>query len=380
MSDKRYRTVDGLRGVAAISVVIYHLTGNLESSLSAWVPQQLLTIASYGYLGVPVFFVISGFVISLAISNTNITLKYFGNFALRRSIRLDPPYWVSIILALILIQLKNLYLTTNEPLPTSGSLIAHIFYLQELLGYNSELSKVYWTLCLEIQFYLFFIISLSVCQVLSKKYNFYNTFMTHVICMGFIALYSLSLDHGLLTLEIEGLFFQNWHYFFMGILLSLRVRCIRYTNQIILIWLAVELIFLGMNGTNAYVITGLLTSIFILVAADMKLLNTMLTGYIIQYLGRISYSLYLVHADIGWKVITIGKIYFGEDMRPFFSLLVLFSGIAISIITAHALNKFVEKPSMKLANKFRLKKQDKHNSDTVVGQLYKSSYEIRTDR
>jgi peptidoglycan/LPS O-acetylase OafA/YrhL len=356
MKETRYRTIDGLRGIAAMSVVIYHLTGNLETSLSLWVPQSLLTIASLGYLGVPVFFVISGFVISASISNNNITLRYFGNFVLRRSIRLDPPYWISIVIAFLLLYSKNYYLNSNDPIPTSASVISHIFYLQELLGFNSQISQVYWTLCLEIQFYLFYIISLAICQIIARKYQLGEYIYIHILCVFLTGLYSLSLDHELFVLEIEGLFFQNWHYFLMGIFLSLQSRGIRFATQIILIWLAIEIILLGLNGIKAYALTGLLTSIFIFIAVEKKLLNTIFTGYIIQYLGRISYSLYLLHADLGWKVISFGKVYFGEDMKPILSILVLCSGIVISIAAAHILNKLVEKPSLLLASKLRLLK------------------------
>src|SRR3970282_136585 len=95
----RYRSIDGMRGIAALGVVVFHLAGNLKPELSILLPDFINVIFSYGYLGVPVFFVISGFVISLSVKDSPITANYAGNFILRRSIRLDPTYWASIAVA-----------------------------------------------------------------------------------------------------------------------------------------------------------------------------------------------------------------------------------------------------------------------------------------
>ena len=60
-SSSRLKSLDGLRGIAAMGVVLYHLCGNLKAELAQAFPAFLNTLVSYGYLGVPIFFVISGF-------------------------------------------------------------------------------------------------------------------------------------------------------------------------------------------------------------------------------------------------------------------------------------------------------------------------------
>jgi peptidoglycan/LPS O-acetylase OafA/YrhL len=78
-----------------MSVVLYHLAENLKNELVT-LPDIILLIFSYGYLGVPIFFVISAFVISYGIGSDKVPAKYAGNFILRRSVRLDLTYWASI--------------------------------------------------------------------------------------------------------------------------------------------------------------------------------------------------------------------------------------------------------------------------------------------
>src|SRR5260221_3438469 len=65
-------------------------------------PEILRDIAVHVFHGVPVFFVISGFVLPLAMSRAAYRISDFPRFVLKRALRLEPPYLVSIALALIL--------------------------------------------------------------------------------------------------------------------------------------------------------------------------------------------------------------------------------------------------------------------------------------
>src|SRR3954463_5453335 len=83
----RFRTIDGLRGIAALSVAIFHFNGALVRSTPNWIPHWAQAVASNGFLGVEVFFVISGFVIAFSVRDGEYSGRYLGRFALRRSIR-----------------------------------------------------------------------------------------------------------------------------------------------------------------------------------------------------------------------------------------------------------------------------------------------------
>jgi hypothetical protein len=87
--------IDALRGIAAFSVACYHITrwsyGSLQEPASDFIPSILQVWFDHGWVGVQVFFVISGFVIAYSVRNARITPGYLANYVLRRSIRLDPP-------------------------------------------------------------------------------------------------------------------------------------------------------------------------------------------------------------------------------------------------------------------------------------------------
>lgn len=96
---QRHSALDILRGVAALSVSWYHFTnGN-----SAFLPDGTLkTSGEYGWLGVEVFFVISGFIIPFTLARSGYRLADYGTFLVKRVVRLDPPYLVAIALIIAL--------------------------------------------------------------------------------------------------------------------------------------------------------------------------------------------------------------------------------------------------------------------------------------
>jgi peptidoglycan/LPS O-acetylase OafA/YrhL len=155
--------IDGLRFIALMSVLIYHINGfwvvkgnELDHFpnifMSIW-----YTITSTGNVGVQLFFVISGYILGLPFAN-----KYLGNgkdvrlsqYFKRRITRLEPPYIIiMIILFLMSVYIAHKY-TFTELLP---SLLASLTYTHNFF-YGREIlpliNGVAWSLEIEIQFYI----------------------------------------------------------------------------------------------------------------------------------------------------------------------------------------------------------------------------------
>lgn len=94
----RLTNFDGLRGIAIILVVFYHYTSYLRDQ-----PNSLYRIFNYGYHGVELFFIISGFVIYFTLDKYRDSTR----FVIARFCRLYPVYWCSICLVLVLVYLKG---------------------------------------------------------------------------------------------------------------------------------------------------------------------------------------------------------------------------------------------------------------------------------
>src|SRR6476660_8253758 len=84
--------LDGLRGIAILLVVLYHNFG-------------FNSYFNYGWLGVDLFFVLSGFLITDILLNTMNTKNYFRNFYARRVLRIFPLYYLSLFLFIIILPL-----------------------------------------------------------------------------------------------------------------------------------------------------------------------------------------------------------------------------------------------------------------------------------
>ncbi|MEU1973766.1 acyltransferase [Microbacterium sp. NPDC019599] len=98
--------LDGIRGLAALSIAVFHaykLTGKTGES------DQIPIVGSalqFGFLGVPVFIVLSGYVLMLPVArNNNRLTKGFGDYIGKRAWRILPPYYAALALSLLLILL-----------------------------------------------------------------------------------------------------------------------------------------------------------------------------------------------------------------------------------------------------------------------------------
>ncbi len=152
--------MDGLRFVAIAMVIIFHLNGYLlaksslhrlgSSSESDWLAQ----IAMVGFRGVELFFVISGFILALPFAArhlNNAAPVNLRKYYLRRLTRLEPPYFVTVLLLFVV----ALWIQGKSALATFPHLAASLFYLHNLTyGFPSPAIGVAWSLEIEVQFYV----------------------------------------------------------------------------------------------------------------------------------------------------------------------------------------------------------------------------------
>ena len=123
----RLDAIHCLRGLAALAVCLLHVS----VATTHHFPDSITTIGNLGGFGVPVFFVISGFVVPLSLLGSGYTIRSFPRFVLRRVTRLDPPYFA--VLALALLSAYAVRLMRDTPFPYRFSDVAlHVGYLTGL--------------------------------------------------------------------------------------------------------------------------------------------------------------------------------------------------------------------------------------------------------
>jgi peptidoglycan/LPS O-acetylase OafA/YrhL len=139
-----------LRGLAAVLVLIKHSVG--------WYALPLMTLAvaatdHFGTIGVTMFFAISGFILPYSLHG-RYGLGDFGTFILKRLVRLEPVYFVSLAFSVAILCAKTRLAPNGIPYELEiGRLLAHALYLIPFTKYD-WLNEVYWTLAIEFQFYL----------------------------------------------------------------------------------------------------------------------------------------------------------------------------------------------------------------------------------
>jgi peptidoglycan/LPS O-acetylase OafA/YrhL len=346
---RRFAFVDALRGFAALSVVLYHAyEGSHITGLLAHLPAWVTYLLKQGGIGVAVFFVLSGFVISHSVASSRVTFPFVGRFMLRRSIRLEPPYWLAIVLAICFALLSARVLPGKEPPSYSaGQIAAHIFYLQEMLGYT-EINFVFWTLCQEVQFYFVYVLLLAL-----SRNDPAQPMQGRATAVTFAVAALISL---LWPLEIftegpwRGSFLPLWHGFLLG---SGAYWAWRHPAiaPYYLVYGAILLVAGAFHSDNFTTICGL-TSLLLWAAAISGRIYSACSWPWIQMLGAISYSLYLTHNPITGAAFRVGYMVTGRSLileAVWWSL-----ATCACLVFAWGVWWLVERPSVRLARRVRL--------------------------
>lgn len=313
--------LDSLRAFAALSVCFFHfictVTGFIQTD---WI----LNIFSIGQYGVQLFFVVSGFVIPWSMYNAKYEIKHFFKFFLKRISRLEPPYLFSILLALLILYLREKYLgRSNAHMDISlRQVVLHLGYLIPFFEGYQWLNQVYWTLAIEFQYYLF----IALLFIPLTRSSIWIRFLIY----GSIFMLSLHNDSRFLLYWLP--------LFLLGILLFMSKTQIISKKEYYLVSLCV-------TGFGFYVypfwamIYALIPLIMVLFYSDIKL-------WVIDSLGKFSYSIYLIHSLVGASLINVFSHYCTSGWMK---VLVILLGLCTTILAAWLTYLFIERPSKKLS-------------------------------
>ena len=371
----RFTLIDGLRGIASLAVVFFHLDRAVSRCHPGWASPALSRFFSLGWAGVPVFFVLSGFVISYSIRKSRITASFFGRFYLRRMLRLDPPYWASMALAISLTALSAyLFPDLHKELPSLRQVALHLFYLQDLAGVGN-IVDVYWTLCLEIQFYLLLVLLVGLLAgreepaVAGQNGTWERKPVFLLLIVPLLAL-SLLQYFDLIEISPHGLFLPYWYQFSLGAMawwtldgrLDRRVFFV-FWGVVALFWL--ERLFRVRFDFGP--LAALITSLLLYAGGRRQALKSWLSARPTLYLGTISYSLYLIHPILGWRAISLYERILGPDLSRPLAVGAFCFGVLVSLVSTHIFYCLVERPSHQFSRRIRLPRPNGVISATGTG-------------
>ena len=342
----KYRAeIDGLRALAVIPVIFFHAGFSLFSG---------------GFVGVDVFFVISGYLITtIIIKELNNNTFSLISFYERRARRILPALIFVILISSII---SFIFLTRSELANYFKSVIFTLLFFSNFYFYKNSpyfQSESYleplihtWSLSIEEQFYIIFPITLLLFHKFFKKYIFLMLifgFSASLIICQFLALKTGG------TLNFYFTFSRAWELALGAICAYVIVhKNLSYSTLIKNLLSTIGFILIGFsifffNRQNVYpslntLVPTIGTSLIILFADRDTFVNKILSIKFFVSVGLISYSLYLWHQPL----LAFGRIFFG-DLSIVYKLILIFLSFLMSIFSYFYIEKiFRNKNRIKL--------------------------------
>lgn len=332
--------VDGLRAVAVGLVLVFHF--------------QLLPLGKGGFLGVDVFFVISGYLITAIILKqlNNDTFK-FSSFYIKRILRLAPVLFVVLLMVTVagaIIYLPSDFRELGRQLIATQLYLSNVYFWQNVnyFGLHPEFVPLLhtWSLAVEEQFYLAFPAFLYLVYKFAKRRLWY--------VIGAAAIASFALNVALVAKKPELTFYltptRGWEFLVGSLALLLCMKSPklpRLTGELIGLVGAVMILGSVLGYTREVKFPGYY-ALFPSVGAAMVILSgatgvtsisRVLALPLMVYIGRLSYSLYLVH----WPVHVFALYVLDDDYTLPWRFCMLGLTAVVSILLLH----FVEDPVRK---------------------------------
>ena len=399
----QFRPVDGLRGLSILLVLIIHSFWFLsifddKATEFFYASPVWLNWVYNGELGVDIFFVISGFLISsiLMAEYRDTGGIRFSRFYKRRFMRLMPAYILAIILGLVLLPENQQYVWSN------------LLYINNLLPAETHFMPWTWSLAIEEQFYFIFPL-LLVCSLKLKNKSalfflagllFFSSFLIRYFVIKY---YQLSLPicwyegacdgfyHVIDSIYVKpwarfgsflpGIFVAYLHVFHRESVVGLFNRQARYINMLVMLAVLVALIVMSVPVNNqlitysdnfgvAYYVSyrNLFTA-----AVGMILLASLycerglsrsiaigLSSRALYLIGQLAYSAYLLHPFVFGLIYAIlyqeaGALSYWQKIG-----IVITLGFPLTFFIAGIVYLFVERPFM------NMRRSPEHNSQTLV--------------
>lgn len=343
--------LDGLRAIAVLGIIIYHLN------------KQWLT---GGFLGVDTFFVISGYLI------TSLLLKEYDgtgiiklkSFWIRRLKRLLP----AVIVLLMVVGTATLLLKSDNIIRVKHDIIAAIFYVSNWwyiakdVNYFEQFSfmplKHLWSLAIEEQFYIFFpVILVTLLLTIKKRYKIGFIFWgVSIISLGLMMfIYSINGDHSRVYFGTD----TRLQTLLLGVILAFLwppfklkndpPKVVKYVIDSIgsLSFIVLILLFFIINDETNWIYDGgfyLISILTLFIIASVVHPSTWIakifSNPVLVFIGKRSYSLYLWH----FAVISFVHSYYVDGQIPVY---VYFIDISLTIIFAELSYRFIETPFRK---------------------------------
>ncbi len=316
--------LDALRAIAALTVCFFHYTNGMLPKL---VVPTAKAVFSQGSLGVDIFFVISGFIIPYSLVGKGYEVGRILSYLKKRILRINPPAYACILLTLSQAFLIDFVIQHNNHYTKHlswGGFINNLLFTIPFTNYL-WINGVFWTLAIEFQFYLF--IGLLFNSLFARSIGWFAVIYL-VVAGAFLLPHAASIG-----------FLQYGSMFALGGVALLK-------QQQRLTWLSYLALILLFGGVACWQISFYAALVGVGTAVSIITLTFKIPG--LSFLGKLSYSLYLMHGLIGTtaEFVLIKLLHPTSDARK---LLLTAICVCLAIGGSYVFYRLIEQPFMRLA-------------------------------
>ncbi len=308
----RIEGLDALRGIAALLVVVYHYTVRYpELFPDAEAPSFQLT---WGAEGVRLFFLISGFVISMSIRGIHRSL----DFVVSRASRLYPAFWAAVLITFTVttaVDLEGRQVSVVD-------MLLNLTMVPRFLG-AEYVDGAYWTLTVELAFYASILVAWRL-----------GLLRDRVLPALLVAAVLLAAAANAADLDLA-MGVPEAHLFAAGMALSALQRGASGRPVLVLVVVATPLIDVWQRTLGIGVRTACFIAVLVVVTTWSP---RIFTARPLVWFGGLTYTLYLLHQNIGYAVME------GLDLDPDVEVVLT---IVLVTLMAVALSTLVERPALR---------------------------------
>ncbi len=347
--------LNGIRAIAAISVVITHVTIALkEFGLDPYIFGAFNDGKPKGFIlggyGVSIFFVLSGFLITYLLkSEKDVYSINIKKFYIRRILRIWPLYYLYIAIVLLVIILSGLYFNAS-------SLLLYTFFAANIpfiLAAEIPFIGHYWSLGVEEQFYLFWpwivkkidalatIIFISVCAIICIK------IMLHVVYPGSLLELAIHVTrfHCMMIGAFGAILLKDNNVLFLKLIDNKLTQIVCW---IIICMIAINRFHFISVIDNEFISVVALCLIIGQIKGNNKIINLEIN--VLGFLGRISYGIYVIHPIL---IFLFSKLYSGLTIEKNYKYFIVYGSIiGATILLAYLSFTYFESYFLKFKNRF----------------------------
>jgi peptidoglycan/LPS O-acetylase OafA/YrhL len=359
---KRLKEIDGLRGIAILLVVSFHYINNQLTDHTNALAKIFCKITQFGWIGVDLFFVLSGFLIGSILLSNKSSENYFKTFYIRRIVRIIPNYYLLILVFVVVGSIEsfksNSFLTGEDILPFWSYLcLCQNFFMAKYESLGNHPMGVTWSIAIEEQFYLIFpfilykidnkrvpyLLVLLIAVAITSRFMFDGWISRYVLLITRVD----SLSVGMLVAWIRVNYDMEKFCTDKKVLL----------NFILIIDILIcGICYMVFNdlGVFKHTLFAVIFGIMVINALgnNYNIYGAFLRQNWLIWIGSISYSLYLFHDYIlGITYHLMGKN--GVIISDFRDIVITISSFALSLLFSYTIYRLLETPMISIGKKFK---------------------------